>query len=281
MRLHSLHIYPIKGMRGCDLPAAEVTPTGLAGDRRWMLVDATGRFISQREQERLALVSVTPTARGLAAHAPGQPEIAITPPAASGATPVTIWDDRLPAFCAAAEVNEWFSDFLDLSCRLIYQGDTVRHVDPRWSQPGDCTSFADAYPLLVCNTASLDDLNRRAGMQFPMNRFRPNIVVVEDAPWSEDGWQRLEIGAVEIDVVKPCARCVVTTIDQAKGVKTGKEPLRSLAKFRFLQVPGISGAIFGQNAIPRVLGRIAVGDRVQVLATQPKPDFKRAATASL
>jgi uncharacterized protein YcbX len=118
-------------------------------------------------------------------------------------------------------------------------------------------------------------------MQFPMNRFRPNIVVVEDAPWSEDGWQRLEIGAVEIDVVKPCARCVVTTIDQAKGVKTGKEPLRSLAKFRFLQVPGISGAIFGQNAIPRVLGRIAVGDRVQVLATQPKPDFKRTATASL
>jgi MOSC domain-containing protein len=280
MQIQSLHIYPVKGMGGCDLPVAEVTPIGLAGDRRWMLVDATGRFISQREEERLALVAVAPTADGLTARAPGQPEIAIATPAPGG-MPVTIWDDQLPAYCAAAAVNDWFSDFLRLSCRLVYQGDSIRPVDPRWSRPGDATSFADAYPLLVCTSASLADLNRRAGMEFPMNRFRPNIVAAADEPWSEDGWGRLKLGSVEIDIVKPCARCVVTTIDQARGIRTGKEPLRSLAKFRFLQVPGISGAIFGQNAIPRAFGPIAVGDRIEVLDRQAKPIFKQAASASI
>ena len=281
MHLHSLHIYPIKGMRGCDLSAAEVTSMGLAGDRRWMLIDATGRFISQREQEHLALVSVTPNASVLTARAPGCRDLVIAPPIACGAIPVTIWDDRLPAFPATAQVNDWFSDYLKLPCRLIYQGDTRRPTDPRWSRPGDATSFADAYPLLICTTASLDDLNRRAGTKLPMNRFRPNIVIAGEEPWSEDGWQRLKVGAVEIDLVKPCARCVVTTIDQAQGIKMGREPLRTLAKFHFLQVPGISGAIFGQNAIPRALGRIAVGDPVQVLATQAKPDFKRPGVAAL
>jgi hypothetical protein len=277
MHLLSLHIYPIKGMRGCDLPAAEVTPTGLAGDRHWMLVDSNGRFISQREQERLALISITPTADGLIARAPGRSDLVITPPAGGNVVPVAIWNDRLPARLASPVANDWFSDFLGIPCRLVYQGDAIRPVDPRWSRPGDTASFADAYPLLVCNTGSLADLSRRVGAALPMNRFRPSIVIADDTPWSEDEWQRLGIGPVEIDLVKPCARCVVTTIDQARGVKMGQEPLRSLAKFRFLQVPGISGAIFGQNAIPRVLGRLSVGDAVEVLQRQVRPVFKQAA----
>ena len=279
MHLHSLHIYPIKGMRGCDLPAAEVTPMGLAGDRRWMLVDATGRFISQREQERLALVSVTPSSDGLVVRATGFRDLAVAPPdAGTQSIPVTIWRDRLSAYPAAAEAGRWFSDFLGQPCRLIYQGDTVRPTDARWSRPGDTTSFADAYALLVCTTASLDDLNRRAGTELAMNRFRPNMVIATAEPWSEDGWHRLRIGPVEIELVKPCARCVVTTIDQARGTRAGREPLRSLTKFRFLQVPGISGAIFGQNAIPRGLGRVGLGDPVEVLATQARPVFKAPAS---
>jgi uncharacterized protein YcbX len=224
---------------------------------------------------------VMPSEGGLTVRAPGCRDLLIAPAAAGGAIPVTIWDDRLPAFPAAADVDAWFSDYLNLPCRLIYQGDTTRPTDSRWSRPGDTTSFADAYPLLVCATASLDDLNRRAGTKLPMNRFRPNIVIADERPWSEDGWQRLKLGAVEIDLVKPCARCVVTTIDQSRGIKAGREPLRTLAKFRFLQVPGISGAIFGQNAIPRVLGPIAVGDPVEILATQAKPIFKRPGVVAL
>jgi uncharacterized protein YcbX len=242
-----------------------------------MLVDVNGRFISQREQERLALITITPQADRLIARAPGQAELVILPPDNRETVPVTIWDDQLPARPAAAAVNAWFSDFLGIACRLVYQGDAIRPVDPRWSQPGDTTTFADAYPLLVCTTSSLRDLSRRVGESLPMNRFRPSIVVADDTPWSEDEWQRLRIGPVEIDLVKPCARCVVTTVDQARGIKTGQEPLRSLAKFRFLQVPGINGVIFGQNAIPRVMGRLAVGDPVEVLRRQPRPMFKQSA----
>jgi len=229
-----------------------------------MLVDATGRFISQRKQERLALVSVAPTAGGLAAHAPGQPEIAITPPAASDATPVTIWDDRMPAFCAAAEVNEWFSEFPRSLLPALLPGRHGPACGSRWSRPGDTTSFADAYPLLVCTTASLDDLNRRTACNFRWIASGP----ISSWPGMRRG-ARMAGSALKLvpsrSTSSNLARaCVVTTIDQAKGVKTGKEPLHSLAKFRFLQVPGISGAIFGQNAIPRVLGRIVVGDMVQL-----------------
>jgi uncharacterized protein len=281
MRVESLHYYPVKGMRGSALTAAEVTAAGFTGDRRWMLVDPTGRFISQREEPRLALIDVAIEGRDLIARAPGMPALRVAPPAPLETLPVTIWRDELPAYPAPAEAHAWFSDFLAMPCRLVYQGDSIRGVDPRWSQPGDITSFADAYPLLVCTTASLDDLARRVGTALPMDRFRPNIVVAGDDAWAEDEWARLRIGQVEMDLTKPCARCSVTTVDQMQGIRTGKEPLRTLAGFRFLQVPGISGVIFGQNAIPRVLGRITVGQEVEVLERQPRPAFKQATLAQL
>jgi uncharacterized protein YcbX len=281
MRVESLHYYPVKGMRGCALTSAEVTAAGFINDRRWMLVDSDGRFISQREEPRLALISVAVEGRDLVALAPGMPELRVAPLEAAGTLPVTIWDDRLPVYPAPAEAHAWFSDFLGAHCRLVYQGDTIRGVDPRWSQPGDITSFADAYPLLICTSASLDDLAKRMGASLPMDRFRPNIVVAGSDSWAEDEWARLRIGNVEMDLTKPCARCSVTTVDQMQGIRTGKEPLRTLAGFRFLQVPGISGVIFGQNAIPRVFGRIAVGEEVLVTAPQPRPVFKQVSLADV
>ena len=281
MRVESLHYYPVKGMRGCALSSAEVTAVGFANDRRWMLVDSTGRFISQREEPRLALVNVSVEGRELVARAPDMPMLRVAPPQAAETLPVTIWDDRLPANPAPAEAHAWFSSFLGASCRLVYQGDSIRGVDPRWSQPGDITSFADAYPLLICTSASLDDLAKRIGAPLPMDRFRPNIVVAGSDPWAEDEWARLRIGPVEMDLTKPCARCSVTTVDQMQGIRTGKEPLRTLAGFRFLQVPGISGVIFGQNAIPRAFGRIAVGEAVHVAAPQPRPVFKQVSLADV
>jgi uncharacterized protein YcbX len=282
VRVDSLHIYPVKGMKGCALPTADIGPTGLAGDRRWMVVDATGRFISQREEQRLALIAVSLASdRTLAFSAPGMAPLQVAPPKSGEALPVTLWQDSLIGHPASAEADAWFSTFLGAPCRLVYQGDTIRPVDPRWSQPGDIATFADAYPILVCTTASLADLGRRLGEDLPMNRFRPNIVIANDEPWAEDEWFRLRAGAVEMDLTKPCARCSVTTIDQAKGQRMGKEPLRTLATFRFLQVPGISGVIFGQNAIPRVLGRIAVGDAIGVMSRQPRPVFKEATLAEV
>jgi hypothetical protein len=281
MRVESLHYYPVKGMRGCALTSAEVTAAGFTNDRRWMLVDSTGRFISQREEPRLALISVAVEGRDLVARAPDMPLLRVAPPEAGETLPVTIWRDELPAYPAPAEAHAWFSDFLAMSCRLVYQGDTIRGVDPRWSHAGDITSFADAYPLLICTSASLDDLAKRMGTSLPMDRFRPNVVVAGSDPWAEDEWARLQIGHVEMDLTKPCARCSVTTVDQMQGIRTGKEPLRTLAGFRFLQVPGISGVIFGQNAIPRAFGRIAVGEEVHVAAPQPRPVFKQVSLADV
>jgi len=281
MHVESLHYYPIKGMRGCALTSAEVTAAGFINDRRWMLVDSTGRFISQREEPRLALISVAAEGLDLVARAPAMPVLRIAPPQGIESLHVTIWQDQLPAYPAPAEAHAWFSDFLSMSCRLVYQGDSIRGVDPRWSQPGDLTSFADAYPVLICTSASLDDLARRIGTALPMDRFRPNIVVAGNDAWAEDEWVRLRIGPVEMDLTKPCARCSVTTVDQLHGLRTGKEPLRTLAGFRFLQVPSISGVIFGQNAIPRALGRISVGQEVDVIALQPRPAFKQASLADV
>ena len=282
MRVESLHIYPVKGMKGCDAGEVAVLQEGFAGDRRWMLVDANGRFISQREEPRLALIAVLPGADGmLTFRAPEMSDLIATPPQCGEALPVTLWRDSLIGYPASAEAHAWFSRFLGMGCRLVYQGDTVRPVDPRWSQPGDITSFADAYPLLVCTTASLADLGRRLGEPLPMERFRPNIVVANDEPWAEDEWASIRIGCVQLDLTKPCARCSVTTVDQALGQRRSKEPLRTLATFRFLQVPGISGVIFGQNAIARSLGRIAVGDDVTIIARQPRPAFKQATLAEV
>ncbi len=281
MRVESLHVYPVKAMKGCAVGEAEVIAEGFVGDRRWMLIDATGRFISQREEPRLSLIGVEADGEALTFEAPGMPILRVSPPPARDSVPVTLWRDHMAAYPASAEADAWFSDFLKLPCRLVYQGDTIRPVDPRWSKPGDIASFADAYPVLVCTTASLADLSRRVGETLPMNRFRPNIVIANDEPWAEDEWAAIRIGALRFDLTKPCARCSVTTVDQLRGIRAGKEPLRTLAAFRFLQVPGISGVIFGQNGIPRSLGRIAVGEEVDVIERQPRPAFKQASLADV
>src|ERR1041385_3079844 len=281
MRVESLHIYPVKAMKGVAVGEATLIKEGFVGDRRWMLVDATGRFISQREQPRLSLIGVAADGGTLSFQAPGMAVLRVSPPATNDGLSVTLWRDQMVAYPASGEANAWFSDFLKLPCRLVYQGDTIRPVDPRWSKPGDVATSADASPGLACPAASLADLNRRLGETLPMNRFRPNIVIANDEPWAEDEWASIQIGAVRLDLTKPCARCSVTTVDQAWGMRAGKEPLRTLASFRFLQVPGISGVIFGQNGIPRALGRMAVGERVSVVERQPRPAFKRVSLAEV
>ena len=272
MKVESLHIYPVKGLRAVDLKSAVVERRGFAHDRRWMLVDDTGKFITQREQPKLATLTAEATNTGLRiTGASGAIEIA-RPANEAPRLPVTLWKQQIEGHTSSGEADAWFSDFLGLPCRLVWQGGLHRATSEQYA-PGAEASYADGFPFLVALTSSLDDLNRRMPKPLPMNRFRPNIVITCAPPWAEDGWKKIRVGAVTLDIVKPCLRCVVTTTDQQTGAKESNEPLNTLKHFRLLRQPGLTGVVFGQNAVPATLGNIAVGDGVEVLETQAPPAF--------
>ncbi len=266
MRVQSLHIYPVKAFHAIDITESAVETRGLAHDRRWMLVDANGKFISQREYPQLAQIKLRLTPEGMLLSAPGQENISVaTPDKESPLSPVSLWKNSAAAHDAADDAHLWVSRFLGIPCKLVFQGDRPIPVSPDWGKPGDETSFSDGYPTLVTTTASLRDLNSRLEKPVPMNRFRSNIVIENDTPWAEDGWRSIRIGDVELEIVKPCTRCVVTTVDQETGEKTGDEPIATLKTFRLIRQPGLTGVVFGQNAIPRKRGVIRVGDVVERL----------------
>ena len=270
VRLASIHIYPMKAARAVDLGESVVEPWGLAGDRRWLLVDEDGRFVSQREEPSLARVVVTPLTGTISVTSAGVPGRQIAAPAAGdGANmlKVTVWGSTVLAAATGPEDSAWFSAYLGRPVRLVYLDDpTRRAVDPQYGKDGDVVSFADGYPLLLTSTASLDELGRwlsEDGAQpVPMTRFRPNAVVTGAPPWAEDHWRRIRIGTVEFRVVKPCGRCVVTTTDQITG-KVGSQPLKMLGRRRRFG----QQLVFGQNMIPDSRGVIRAGDQVEVLET--------------
>jgi uncharacterized protein len=286
MTLHiaSLTLYPVKGLGGISVTQAEVTPRGLAGDRRWMVVDAVTRdFVSQRSHPAMARLR-TALGDGLLTvirggdAGPGDEDVnGLNPkselpdrisvpaePTAGASVRVTVWDDAVEALAPSPEADAWLSVLLGTPVRLVYQPDDARRdTDARFAA-GHEVSFADGYPMLVIGQASLDALNRRTPEPIPMDRFRPNVVVAGAAadalpPHDEDLWRRFRLGAVPCAGVKCCARCSVTTVDQATGIR-GKEPLRTLATYR-----AWDGKIwFGQNVVALGRGRIQVGDLVQV-----------------
>ncbi len=272
VRLASIHIYPMKATRAVDLTESLVEPWGLAGDRRWLLVDEDARFVSQREEPSLARVTVTygPAAGAISVSAPGRPGAQVPVPAAD-AEPlkVTIWRSVLLAAAAGPAADAWFSAYLGRPVRLVYLDDpTRRAVDPEFGQDGDVVSFADGYPLLLTSTGSLEELGRWLAddgeQPVPMTRFRPNAVVTGAPAWAEDRWRRIRIGAVCFRVAKPCGRCVVTTTDQVTGER-GSQPLKMLGRRRRFG----QQLVFGQNLIPDRIGAqggvIRVGDRVEIL----------------
>ena len=258
MHLSSLHIYPIKSARGISLASSALDDFGLEGDRRWMVVDPSGRFISQREAHRLALLGVALDSGTLTLDGPGMDPLRLPRMAEGPRTMVRIWEDSCDAAEVSPEAGRWLTAFLGTPARLVFMPDqTFRVVNQRYVPDRRRVSFADAYPALLTGESSLADLNGRMVTPLPMNRFRPNLVVQGSEAFEEDRWKTVRVGAVEFDVVKPCDRCVTTTIDQATA-EQGKEPLRTLATFR--KWNGL--VYFGQNVVHRTSGVLRSGDPV-------------------
>ncbi|MFE7299943.1 MOSC domain-containing protein [Streptomyces sp. NPDC057579] len=269
-QVQSLHVYPVKALAGSGPGEAAVEPWGLAGDRRWLVVDAEGRQITQRQQPGLALARAEKLpGGGLRLTAPGMPPLVVEVPVPVGTVPVEVFGAVVEAVPAGPEAAAWWQGYLGSACRLVHMDspEKRRPVDPRYSEPGDTVSFADGFPLLLTTTASLGALNSLIAQgdhadegPLPMNRFRPNVVIDGTAPWAEDDWRRVRIGEVEFHVAKPSGRCVVTTTDQHTAAR-GKEPLRTLARHRRFG----DGLVFGQNLIPRGAGVLRVGDPFEIL----------------
>lgn len=277
VRLIGINRYPIKSCRGQALDTATVEPWGLAGDRRWLVVDEDGDLITARESPRLLLV--TPTTRagaGLSLASPDAPELSVDVPSEPSPVPVRVWRSRLDASLVSGAADAWFSKILGRDARLVYLDDpTQRHPNPAFAQPDDVVNFADGYPLNVATRTSLDALNdlivagdRGDEGPLPMTRFRPNLVVDGDTAWAEDGWRRMRIGSAVFRVVKGCDRCVMTVTDPDDASR-GKEPLRTLAKHR-----RFDGATwFGMQLLPDTPGaEIRLGDDVEILEAVNAPD---------
>ena len=267
--LSALHIYPLKSCAPRTLDTAVVEPRGLAHDRRWMVVDADGKFLTGRQHPRLTLVRALPDGDALRLEAPGMPSMHALPPATDSTRLETaVWGARVTPLWAAARVHDWISTFLGVPCRIVHMdADCVRAVkakyDGQYGEDGDEVSLADGFPMLLISQAALDQLNDKLAQPLPMLRFRPNLVIAGTTPHAEDGWKRIRVGDLEFDVIKPCVRCVFTTVDFERGqFDPSGEPLRTLKTYR--RSP--DGITFGQNLIPRSSGTLHVGDHVEVLA---------------
>jgi len=265
MELTEINIYPIKSTRRIALDESDVLPRGLPWDRRWMLVDAQGKFMTARKHPTLAVVETRLDDATLHVSVTGQPELVLPlQTEARDFTKVTIWRDQCDAIPAGADADAWFSDYLGVECHLVQMSDDrVRGVDPDYGNPGDEVSFADGFPMLLITEASLNDLNTRLEHPVSMRRFRPNLVVDGDRPYAEDNWHRIRIGEVEFEGVKNCSRCIFTTIDPDTGIKNpATEPLRTLSQYRRRPEGGV---YFGQNLIPRSGGKVRVGDKIELI----------------
>jgi MOSC domain-containing protein len=268
MRITALCSYPVKGCHRLEHDVARVEPWGLAGDRRWMMVDADGVGITQRDTPRLTQLTARPRLGGLRLSAPGRPVLDLDEPVDGPEEFVRVFKSKPPVPARVAE-KAWSSEFLGRDARLVWQADPGGRTIEKFARDTDRVSLADGYPLLLANEASLDDLNGWLGADaVPMTRFRPNLVVAGAAAWAEDTWigRRLRVGGVTFRAAKACARCVVTTIDQETGVK-GRQPLRALGTHRRYA----DGLLFAINLIPDTTGTVCVGDEMTVLAPGEHP----------
>ncbi|HRE89817.1 MAG TPA: MOSC domain-containing protein [Myxococcota bacterium] len=272
MQLKQLAVHPLKSGRGQAVEQWPVGPTGLVHDRSLMLVDPMGRFVTLRGVPRMVLFKARtfqPDATSLTFEVVDRPELgsltADLHAPAERALEVEIWGEWVLADHLSTQADVWFSDALGQPVRLVaLRSERARQVDPRYAALGDLVGLADGFPILVTATASLESLSQELGRPVPMERFRPNLVIETDTPWIEDRWRRIRVGPLELELVKPCARCVGVNVDPETATSS-REPLKTLARTRTRD-----GKVhFGQNAIHRGVGLLSVGDEVEVLDQLP------------
>jgi uncharacterized protein len=278
LKLSEIYIYPIKSLGGILLNTANITTRGLENDRRFMLVDENGRFLSQREYPQLAIFQTEIEAESLKiTNKKNGSTLQISLQYSlnrkvTQSLNVQIWDDETTAIEVSQEASDWFTQALGIPARLVYMPEeSLRKTDAQYSLTGEeITSFSDGYPILIIGQSSLDDLNNRLENPININRFRPNLVFTDGEPFEEDAWHEFTVGDVKFFGVKPCARCIMTTIDQETGEKKGKEPLLTLNKYR----KAGNKILFGQNVLISQLGTVSVGDDVTVLSRKKLAKFE-------
>ena len=266
--ISSLHVYPIKSCAGHELTRAELDARGIRHDRSWIVADATGKMLTQRDTPAMALVQPALEEGGLSLSAPEMEDLSVARKEEGDVRDVEVWGDPCDGVDQGDDAADWFSTYLGTSCRLLYfKPGFVRPVDPDYApRPSDQVGFADGFPLLMISDASLADLNARLADPIRMNRFRPNIVVADCPPYAEDKWKRIRAGKLELDMVKPCGRCSTTLVEQESGT-SGKEPLRTLSTYRKLGGPS---PVFGQNVVHRSPGVLEAGMVVNILDPRGK-----------
>ncbi len=278
MKISEINIYPIKSLGEIPLQRSIVEDRGLQYDRRFMLVDENNDLLTQREFSKMATIDVEVLENGLNVSTDGFEKMQISNDfGETEKVKVRVWQSFCDALVANDEINRWFSEVLKTNCRLVKMPDsTHRQINELFNKGNEIVSFADGYPLLIISENSLADLNKKLEKQIPMNRFRPNLVVSGATGFAEDNWKKIKIGNTIFRSTKPCARCVIPTIDQKTGISDVKEPLKTLATFRkssdvfpdtFEEYGlGKNDILFGQNLVAENFGEeIKVGDEVIVL----------------
>jgi uncharacterized protein YcbX len=266
-RVASLHVYPVKSCRGIDVDSFLLTPTGPDWDRRWMIVTAAGRFITQRSHPLLATITAAFDGGVLRLSAAGGPPLELDVEHAGRSRPVVVWNDECLGVDAGEEAAEWLSSVLGEPLRLVRLDPArPRFANADYAGPvPQPVSFADGYPVLMISRESLAELNRRLPAPIPMARFRPNVVIEGVAAHAEDAMTRFRFGSVVLRGVKLCTRCSTTTTDQVTGARDpDQQPLRELGRYRHDRV--LKGVTFGQNCIVEsgVGERLAVGDPLAI-----------------
>ena len=259
--LSQIYVYPVKSLRGFQVPQWPVDHKGLLFDRKWMLIDADAQFLSQRRLPKMALIQTRIVGNHLVLSAPKKADLLIPLETTDGEElQVTVWNDGCLAKTCSDAADAWLSHFLEVDCRLVYQAEQdIRRVDPRFAAASDQTAFSDGFPFLIVSENSLLELNRAMGLQLEMERFRPNLVIGDCEGYAEDSWRRITINHIEFRLPKPCSRCQVPTIDP-QTAETGKEPLTTLSRLRKWQ----NKVYFGQNALHDSHGTLAVGQLVSI-----------------
>ena len=261
--LSQLNIYPLKSASGISLDNAFMEQRGLAHDRRWMVVDDSGQFMTQRTCPSMALINTELVGQTLTLNAPRMSELSLPLfPTKGESQEVEIWGERCEAWTANSQSGLWISEYLRKSCKIVFMPDhSNRPVDPDYAPTQNQVSFSDGFPLLLISESSLSDLNNRLPESLTMKRFRPNMVVKNTEPYAEDNWKKIRIGECEFQIVKSCSRCILTTVDPETGKFSGKEPLRTLAGYRKQN----GNVQFGQNLIATINGKLSVGMPVEIV----------------